>query len=100
MTWRKIADELSARIESGELLPGARLESEEQIAARVGVSRHTVHRALHELQRQGLLERKRRWGTVVAATAKPAGGKRIAYLVDFASNRFQADLMAHIEHAL
>ena len=100
MTWRKIADEFSARIESGELLPGARLESEEQIAARVGVSRHTVHRALHELQRQGLLERKRRWGTVVAATAKPAGGKRIAYLVDFASNRFQADLMAHIEHAL
>ncbi|RYG15811.1 GntR family transcriptional regulator, partial [bacterium] len=100
VTWRSIANELSARIESGDLLPGTRLESEEDMATRLGVSRHTAHRALNELQRLGLLERKRRWGTVVAQTQKPEGNRRIAYLVDFASNRFQADLMAHIEHAL
>lgn len=100
MTWRRIAEELSGRIESGELPVGARIESEEDMAARLNVSRHTAHRAMHELQRQGLVVRQRRWGTVVA-DRKAAGGKqRIAYLVDFAANRFQADIMTHIEHAL
>ena len=100
MTWRKIADGISGRIASGELAPGDRIESEEEMAARLGVSRHTAHRALHELQRQGLVVRQRRWGTVVAERrAEPAKG-RIAYLVDWTGNRFQADVMTHIEHAL
>ncbi len=99
MTWRRIADELSGRIESGELPAGSRIESEEDMAARLNVSRHTAHRALHELQRLGLVVRQRRWGTVVA-DRQALGKKRIAYLVDFAANRFQADIMTHIEHAL
>lgn len=100
MTWRKIADDVLRRIESGELRPGDRVEPEEALAARMGVSRHTAHRALHELQRQGHLVRQRRWGTVVAErVSEPAKG-RIAYLVDWTGNRFQADMMAHIEHAL
>jgi len=99
MTWRKIADDLTEKIESGELTPGTRIEPEEEMAARLNVSRHTAHRALHELQRQGLVVRQRRWGTVVA-DRKGAEKMRIGYLVDFASNRFQADVMTHIEHAL
>jgi DNA-binding LacI/PurR family transcriptional regulator len=98
-SWRKIADDLTAKIEGGELLPGARIETEEALAARLSVSRHTAHRALHELQRQGLITRQRRWGSVVAS-AKPKGPHRIAYLVDFAGGRFQADILMHIEHAL
>jgi len=100
MTWRRIADELVSRIESGELVPGARIESEEDMAARLGVSRHTAHRALHELQRQGLVVRQRRWGTVVADRSQEPSKRRIAYLMDFATNRFQAEIMTHIEHAL
>ncbi|RYG22572.1 GntR family transcriptional regulator [bacterium] len=100
MTWRRIADDISSRIESGELIPGSRIESEEDMAARLGVSRHTAHRALHELQRQGLLNRQRRWGTVVADRVKSTEKKRIAYLADFTKNRFQADILMHIEHAL
>ena len=100
MTWRKIADELTARIESGELVPGARIESEEDMAIRMGVSRHTAHRALHELQRQGRVVRQRRWGTVVAEPKVVEEKGQIAYLMDFASNRFQAEIMTHIEHAL
>lgn len=99
MTWRKIADDLTEKIESGELTPGTRIEPEEEMAARLNVSRHTAHRALHELQRQGLVVRQRRWGTVVA-DRKGTEKMRIGYLVDFASNRFQADVMTHIEHAL
>ncbi|CAN5632105.1 hypothetical protein BH11ARM2_BH11ARM2_06060 [soil metagenome] len=100
MTWRRIADDISGRIESGELVPGSRIESEEDLAMRMGVSRHTAHRAMHELQRQGLVVRQRRWGTVVADRTPPARKGRIAYLVDFTTNRFQAEIMMHIEHAL
>ena len=100
VTWRKIAEELTGRIVSGELSPGTPIESEEKMAARLSISRHTAHRALHELQRQGLVIRQRRWGTVVA-DRKPLRDKgRIAYLVDFTTNRFQADIMTHVEHAL
>lgn len=100
MTWRKIADEISGRIERGELIPGARIESEEDLAVRMGVSRHTAHRALHELQRQGIVLRQRRWGTVVADRTAANRKGRIAYMVDFATNRFQAEILMHIEHAL
>lgn len=98
-TWRRIAEELAARIESGDLPPGTRIEPEETLATRLSVSRHTAHRALHELQRQGLLVRRPRVGTVVAERA--TGRKcRVAYLVDTAGSRFQSEIMMHIEHAL
>lgn len=99
ITWRLIAEELQGLIESGALPPGARVETEESLAARMKVSRHTAHRALHELQRQGLIVRQRRWGSVVASTT-PRKSNRVAYMVDFANTRFQGDLMMHIEHAL
>ena len=98
-TWRRIADEIAARIESGDLMPGDRVEPEEALATRLNVSRHTAHRALHELQRQGMLVRRPRIGTVVAERA--AGRKRnIAYIIDYTGDRFQSEIMLHIEHAL
>ncbi|MGV3616805.1 MAG: substrate-binding domain-containing protein [Fimbriimonas sp.] len=100
-TWQQIADDVARQIDEGSLTPGERLETEESMATRLGVPRHTVHRALHELHVRGLIVRKRRWGTVVAEPpAKSVEKKRVAYLVDFASNSFQADIMMHIEHAL
>ena len=98
-TWQKIADEIAAQITSGALLPGDRVETEEALAVRLRVSRHTAHRALHELQGQGLITRQRRWGSVVASQA-PRKSNRVAYIVDYANVRFQGDLMMHIEHAL
>ncbi|MBS1705206.1 MAG: LacI family DNA-binding transcriptional regulator [Armatimonadetes bacterium] len=97
--WRVIADEIAGKIASGKLQPGARIEPETEIAERLGVSRHTAHRAIHELQRQGLVARQRRWGTVVAE--RPILRKqRIGYLADFTTNLFQAHLLSHIESNL
>lgn len=80
--WQTIADAIREQIERGELSPGARVRSEAEIAEAYGVSRPTAHRALHELQRQGLLVRQRRWGTVVAdREAQPKVG-RVAFVVD------------------
>lgn len=79
---------------------GTRIESEEGMASRLNVPRHVAHRALDELHRNGLVVRQRRWGTVVADRKPIAQTLRIAYLVDVAANRFQTELMSHIEHAL
>jgi DNA-binding LacI/PurR family transcriptional regulator len=98
-TWKSIAEDVRSRIESGELAAGERLATEEELAERYGVSRHTAHRALNELQRQGLLVRQRRWGTVVAERNRRRTG-RIGFLVDYSYGVFQADLMRAIEHSL
>lgn len=45
---------------------GGRLESEGQLAARFGVNRHTLRRAVDELVRQGLVARRRGVGLFVA----------------------------------
>ena len=57
-SWRAIAESLRQQIESGTLSEGARLPSEDVLAAELGVNRHTAHRALHELQRSGHLIRQ------------------------------------------
>jgi len=80
-SWKTIADEISRRIGTGELEVGSRIPSGDEIAAEWEVSRHTAHRAINELQQQGLVVRQRRWGTVVA----PQKGKvpsRVMLLVD------------------
>ncbi len=52
---------------SGAWAPGRRIPSEHDLVARFGVSRMTVNRALASLAGEGLVERRRKAGTVVAA---------------------------------
>jgi GntR family histidine utilization transcriptional repressor len=65
-SWRDIRDELSRRIAAREWLPGAIVPGEEALAAEFGAARATVNRALQELARAGVVERKRKAGTRVA----------------------------------
>jgi GntR family transcriptional regulator, arabinose operon transcriptional repressor len=64
--WRTLAAQLSERINAGEWAAGRAIPGEEALASEYGVSNSTAHRALAELQREGLIVRKKRWGTVVA----------------------------------
>jgi len=58
-------------IESGQIAAGAVLPGELELAAQLGVSRHTVRHALGVLTNEGLLRRERGRGTtVVSATPK------------------------------
>src|SRR5437660_7227643 len=50
----RAAEEIRGAILSGALLPGARIKQEE-LAARLGVSREPVRQALLMLQREGLV---------------------------------------------
>jgi DNA-binding GntR family transcriptional regulator len=64
----QLAQRLEHAIESGDLAPGTRLDNEIELAARLGVSRPTMRRAIQYLVDGGLLIRKRGVGTQVIAT--------------------------------
>ena len=65
--YRVIKRDILARIHSGELRPGDRLESENEIGNSYGVSRLTAQRALRELVSEGLVRRVQGSGTFVAS---------------------------------
>lgn len=61
----QLAQRLERAIQSGEVESGAKLENEVALAARLGLSRPTVRRAMQELVDKGLLVRRRGVGTQV-----------------------------------
>ncbi|MEY8839925.1 GntR family transcriptional regulator, partial [Cribrihabitans sp. XS_ASV171] len=78
--WTSIAQQLTADIAEGRHDTGDRLPTEAQLAARFGVNRHTVRRALAALAEQGLVHARR--GAGVFVTARPTDypiGKRVRY---------------------
>jgi len=65
--WEAIRTEVLARIRSRAWPLGTLIPTEAALAQEFGVARATVNRALSELARSGVLERKRKAGTRVAA---------------------------------
>jgi DNA-binding GntR family transcriptional regulator len=65
----KVADHIEARIETGELRPGARLPGERDLAAEYHVSIGTMRRAIGVLRRRGLIVVLPARGTYVANSA-------------------------------
>ena len=65
-TWQDVRDAIMRRIRAGEWAPGARIPNEADLAAEAGVARPTMNRALRDLARTGVLERRRKGGTRVA----------------------------------
>ena len=53
--WRQIEERLREEIDAGALKPGERLPTEQMLARRFGVNRHTVRRALGALVGDGLV---------------------------------------------
>ena len=73
--YRQIVEQLRRMITSGQLPPGESLPSVRDVAGRHAINPMTVSRAYSLLEGEGLLERLRGMGMVVAATrrARPAG---------------------------
>jgi len=61
-----LADHIAARIEAGELPPGARLPGERDLAAEYQCALGTARRAVEELRRRGLVITLPAKGTFVA----------------------------------
>src|SRR5215471_4736334 len=109
--WRRIADELEQSIARGIFKPGSRLPGEIDIAARFGVNRHTVRRAIAALAERGLVRAERGSGTfvephripypirqrtrfseIVGGAGRAASGRLIASIVEPASTDIAARL--------
>jgi GntR family transcriptional regulator len=63
--YHQLADRLAAMIRSGEYDDGARIPSENQLAATYGIGRPTVRQAIDVLARRRMLVRRRGSGTYV-----------------------------------
>jgi GntR family phosphonate transport system transcriptional regulator len=63
--WRQIQDWLEFRIKEGELPPGSKLPTEQELAERFGVNRHTVRRALTLLSEKELIRTEQGSGSFV-----------------------------------
>ena len=72
----RVRDELTQRIDRGQLRAGTRLPSEPALASEFGVSRATLREALRALESEGLVRRMWGAGTFVA------DGRRVANSLD------------------
>ncbi|WP_034885256.1 histidine utilization repressor [Ensifer aridi] len=63
---QRILSEVEGRILSGEWPPGYRIPFEHELTDQYGCSRMTVNKALSELVKRGLIERRRKSGSYVS----------------------------------
>lgn len=63
--YAQIVEQIKFFIVSGEMKPGARLESVRELAAQAGVNPNTMQKALAELDRAGLVFTKRTEGRFI-----------------------------------
>jgi GntR family transcriptional regulator len=69
----QVARHLEGRIRSGELVPGARLPNEREMAASYGVALGTMRKAVAILKDKGLLAVTPHLGVFVAREIPPPG---------------------------
>jgi GntR family transcriptional regulator len=62
----QIAQQLEQAIDDGRLVPGHRLESEPELARRLGVSRPTIRKAIAHLVERGRVIKRHGVGTTIA----------------------------------
>jgi GntR family phosphonate transport system transcriptional regulator len=64
--WRQIEQSIEGDIVAGRAASGSRLPTEAELAERFNVNRHTVRRAMEELERRGLVRIEQGRGSFVA----------------------------------
>lgn len=90
--FEQVRGQLAGLIGSGRLLPGDRLPTVRALAADLGLAVNTVARAYKELEGAGLVETRRRAGTVVASGAHTADVAVAAAAAKFAEAAYAAGL--------
>jgi GntR family transcriptional regulator len=80
--YRQVVEQVQRLVAGGQLGPGDELPSVRAVAERHAINPMTVSKAYSLLEAEGLLDRRRGVGMVVAASAPPArkGHDRIALL--------------------
>jgi GntR family transcriptional regulator len=78
----QIREALREQIKRGDLKPGQRLPSEDEVAAQFGVSRMTARQGISDLIDEGLLYRRRGIGTFVAQSHVERDHNRLTSFFD------------------
>jgi GntR family transcriptional regulator len=80
--YRQVVEQVQRLVAGGQLRAGDELPSVRAVAERHAINPMTVSKAYSLLEAEGLLERRRGLGMVVAASAQPArvGGGRLTLL--------------------
>ena len=107
--YRRIQNSIRKKIDDGKLKPGEMVDSERELASSHRVSLMTARHALAELQREGLVERRRGSGTFVAPpriqfnkltsfTEEMAGRSMSAHskVIHFSSIHGESDVVARL----
>ncbi len=66
LSYETVKTSIQQRLAEGGWQPGVRLPSERELVQQFGCARMTVHRALRELEAEGLIERRQGSGSYVA----------------------------------
>ena len=77
LAYIRVADDIAARIESGELRLKTRLRAERELADHYGVAYGTIRRAMKELRARGLVVSVHGRGTFVVEKCKPGAMKGV-----------------------
>jgi GntR family transcriptional regulator len=70
LAYMRVAEDIAARIASGELKPGARLRSERDLAEHYAVAYGTIRRAMEVLRERSLIKTVHGRGTFVSGDAR------------------------------
>jgi DNA-binding LacI/PurR family transcriptional regulator len=97
--YQQLYNALHDDIASGRLRSGDRLPSEAQLVRAFGTSRITVGRALRDLQREGLVDRRPGSGTYVRARRRPAAAAGLTFGL-VAANLEQSEVLEAICRSL
>jgi GntR family transcriptional regulator len=98
--YQRIADDIAARIRSGELRPSDRLPPEQDLAEQYGVARMTMRQAISRLVDGALVVRQQGVGTFVAK--EPAARRSLNRLTGFSEDmqasgqRFKTEILAQM----
>jgi len=87
--YRRIYDDITERINSGVYARGVTLPSELKLSQEFQVSQITVRRAMHELELDGLVDRRQGIGTIVRAAPRPVMIGMSSFTSDVATGRLR-----------
>lgn len=88
-TWQSVMAEIMERIRNRTYTPGELIPTEQRLAVEFGCARATVNRALTELARRGIVERRRKVGTRVNASMEDASTIGVPIIRDVIAERGQ-----------
>ncbi len=98
--YKQIKDVINGRIRQGQWRPGQKIPSENALVDSLKVSRMTVHRALRELTREGVLNRVHGLGTFISEAPQHASLiqlKDIAQEITSRNQQHTSKILVHLK---